>query len=72
MKSEESATQLIDILNGGTLSLIISMAIRLTCLIMSNLQKPATIEEIARVAGLNERYVREWLDGMELGGNNSV
>jgi hypothetical protein len=73
MKSEESATQLIDILNGGTLSLMISIGHKTHLFdIMSNLQKPATIEEIARAAGLNERYVREWLDGMVVGGNNSV
>jgi predicted transcriptional regulator of viral defense system len=33
-----------------------------------NLQKPVTIEEIARIAGLNECYVREWLGCMEVGG----
>ncbi|MER7725978.1 class I SAM-dependent methyltransferase [Streptomyces sp. NPDC096323] len=29
---------------------------------------PATSEEIARAAGLNERYVREWLGAMVVGG----
>jgi SAM-dependent methyltransferase len=32
-----------------------------------NLHKPATVEEIASSAGLNERYVREWLGGMVVG-----
>jgi SAM-dependent methyltransferase len=62
------ATQLIHVLNSGTLSLMISIGHKTHLFdIMSNIQKPATVEEIARAAGLNERYVGEWLGGMVVG-----
>jgi hypothetical protein len=52
-QSEEFATQLIDILNGVTLLLMISIGHKTHLFdITSNLQKHATIEEIARAAGL--------------------
>ena len=68
-ESERFATQLIGILNSSTLSLMMSIGHKTHLFdIMSNPHKPATVEEIASSAGLNERYVREWLGGMVVGG----
>lgn len=63
----EFATRLLDILNGGTLSLMIRIGHKTHLDIISNLQQPATVEEISRTASPNERYVREWLGAMVVG-----
>ena len=66
-KSSEFADRMMTILNHGTLSLMISIGYRTGLYdIMSELE-PSTSEEIARAAGLNERYVREWLGAMGTG-----
>lgn len=65
------ATNLIGILNGGTLSLMISLGHKTHLFdTMSKLYEQkqfAQSEEIARAASLNERYVREWLGAMVTG-----
>jgi SAM-dependent methyltransferase len=65
------ATNLIDILNGGTLSLMISVGHKTHLFdAMSKLyeqKRLAKSEEIAKAANLNERYVREWLGAMVAG-----
>ena len=63
-RAEAFAGKMLDILNGGTVSLMISIGHQ-TCLfdVMSKLP-PSTSEEIAQSANLNERYVREWLGAM--------
>ena len=69
--SEDFATNLTDILNGGTLSLMISIGHKTHLFdTMSKLyeqQQFATSAEITRAANLNERYVREWLGAMVAG-----
>lgn len=69
--SEDFATRLIDILNGGTLSLMISIGHKTQLFdTMSKLyeqQQFTTSAEIARATNLNERYVREWLGAMVAG-----
>jgi 2-polyprenyl-3-methyl-5-hydroxy-6-metoxy-1,4-benzoquinol methylase len=59
---------MVGILNGGMLSLMTSIG-RQTGLLETMAKLPAsTSEQIARAAGLNERYVREWLGAMVTGG----
>jgi 2-polyprenyl-3-methyl-5-hydroxy-6-metoxy-1,4-benzoquinol methylase len=57
--------RLVDALNGGALCLMMSVGHR-TGLFdsMADLAQPAGSAEIARSAGLHERYVREWLGAM--------
>ncbi|WP_107671014.1 class I SAM-dependent methyltransferase [Cyanothece sp. BG0011] len=62
------ASELLDILNHGALSLMISIGHRTQLFdVMANLP-PSTSDTIAEAAGLNERYVREWLGAMVMGG----
>lgn len=66
--TEQFADQLIDTLNQGALSLMISIGHR-TGLYDCMAELPsATCEQIASHAGLNERYVREWLGANVCGG----
>ncbi|MDQ4073153.1 MAG: class I SAM-dependent methyltransferase [Thermoproteota archaeon] len=68
-KSEAFSSRLLDILNGGCLSLMISIGHKTGLFdTMSRLQGPLSSEEIAIAANLNERYVREWLGAMVVGG----
>jgi 2-polyprenyl-3-methyl-5-hydroxy-6-metoxy-1,4-benzoquinol methylase len=61
------ADRLVGVLNGGALSLMISIGHRTGLFdVMADLP-PATSTKIARQAGLNERYVREWLGAMVTG-----
>jgi len=67
-KAEAFADRMLNILNDGALALMTSMGHRTGLFdAMSNLQ-PSTTEQIADAAGLNERYVREWLGAMVTGG----
>jgi 2-polyprenyl-3-methyl-5-hydroxy-6-metoxy-1,4-benzoquinol methylase len=69
VKAESFAGKLLDIINGGCLSLLISVGHKTGLFdTLSGLHKPCTSEEIAKKANLNERYVREWLGGMVVGG----
>jgi 2-polyprenyl-3-methyl-5-hydroxy-6-metoxy-1,4-benzoquinol methylase len=66
-KVERFAERMTDIVNGGALSLMISIGYETGLFeAMENLA-PASSEKIAAEAGLNERYVREWLDTMVTG-----
>jgi len=61
------AERMLGILNGGALSLMISIGHRCGLFdVMSRLEF-ATSTAIAREAGLQERYVREWLGAMATG-----
>lgn len=63
-KAEAFAEELLEVINHGTLSLMLSVGYR-TGLFDAMQELPAaTSDEIAGVAGLNERYVREWLGAM--------
>lgn len=58
---------MLDILNGGNVSLMISIGHQTRLFdVMSKLQ-PSTSEQIATAANLNESYVREWLGAMVTG-----
>ena len=67
-KAEEFASKMIQILNGGMLSLMISIGHKTGLFdIISRLQA-STSDEIALTTNLNERYIREWLGAMVTGG----
>jgi len=66
-KVAEFSQRLVDILSSGALSLMISIGHRTGLFdVMADLP-PATSETLAKHAGLNERYVREWLGAMVTG-----
>ncbi|MBW2493851.1 MAG: class I SAM-dependent methyltransferase [Deltaproteobacteria bacterium] len=66
-KVERFAVRMADIVNGGALSLMISIGYETGLFEAMEKMAPASSEEIASEAGLNERYVREWLDAMVTG-----
>ena len=67
-RAEAFAGRFIQALNDGALCLMVSIGHR-TGLFDSMRGQPAgTSQEIAKRAGLNERYVREWLGAMSTGG----
>ena len=55
------------ILNGGTLALMTSIGHQTGLFETLATLPPSTSRQIADVAGLNERYVREWLNTMATG-----
>ncbi|MEP7216625.1 MAG: class I SAM-dependent methyltransferase [Anaerolineaceae bacterium] len=59
--------QMMGILNGGTLGLMISIGHRTGLLDTMAELRPSTSAQIAEAAGLNERYVREWLGALTTG-----
>ena len=67
-KAEAFAGQVIGMVNGAMLSLGISVGHRTGLFDTMAGMSPATSDEIAKAAGLNERYVREWLGSMVTGG----
>jgi len=67
-KAERFASNLLATLNRGALALMISVGHRTGLFDSMRGQPPATSQEIANKAGLNERYVREWLGAMVTGG----
>jgi 2-polyprenyl-3-methyl-5-hydroxy-6-metoxy-1,4-benzoquinol methylase len=67
-KAEEFAGRLLTALNNGALCLMISVGHRTGLFDAMREMPPATSEEIALTANLNERYVREWLGAMVTGG----
>jgi SAM-dependent methyltransferase len=60
--------KVMDVMNFGAVSLMVSVGHRTGLYDTMAGMEPATSEEIARKAGLNERYVREWLGAMTTGG----
>jgi ubiquinone/menaquinone biosynthesis C-methylase UbiE len=63
-KAEAFARKLLTALNHGALCLMVSVGHRTGLFDAISTLPPATSEEIATRAGLNERYVREWLGAM--------
>lgn len=66
--SEEFAERLVNILNAGMLALMASIGHRTGLFDTMASLRPATSAEVAKAAGLDERYVREWLAAMSTGG----
>lgn len=67
-KAEAFAGRLLTALNGGALCLMASIGHRTGLFDLMRDQPPQTSQEIASRAGLNERYVREWLGAMVTSG----
>jgi SAM-dependent methyltransferase len=66
--SEEFAERLLGLLNEGALALMTSIGHRAGLFDTMASLPAATSSEIAAAAGLDERYVREWLAAMTTGG----
>lgn len=67
-KAEAFADKLLATLNYGALSLMISIGHRTGLFDAMRNMPPSTSEEVAKVSGLNDRYVREWLGAMVTAG----
>jgi ubiquinone/menaquinone biosynthesis C-methylase UbiE len=67
-KAEAFASRLLTALNDGALCLMASIGHRTGLFDAMRDQPPQTSNEIASRAGLNERYVREWLGAMVTSG----
>jgi ubiquinone/menaquinone biosynthesis C-methylase UbiE len=66
-KAEAFGGHVINILNGGMLSLMLSIGHKTGLFDKMAELPPSTSEEIAKASGLNERYIREWLGAMVTG-----
>ncbi|MEO0802071.1 MAG: class I SAM-dependent methyltransferase [Cyanobacteria bacterium J06642_2] len=66
-QSEAVAERLLDILNSGSLAIMLSIGHRTGLMDVMASLPAATSMQIAAAAGLNERYVREWLGAMVTG-----
>lgn len=66
-KAEAFAERMLDILNSGAIALMTSIGHRTGLFDTLAQLPPATSQQIADAAGLNERYVREWLGTMVTG-----
>lgn len=67
-KKDTFAGKMVGILNGAALALMTSIGRQTGLLETMASLPPSTSEEIAKAAGVNERYVREWLGAMVTGG----
>ena len=67
-KAEAFAGQMANILNGGCLAMMTSVGHRTGLFNKMASLPPSTSEQISGAAGLNERYVREWLGAMASAG----
>ncbi len=67
-KAEAFAGQMVGILNNACLGLMTSLGHRTSLFDKMASLSPSTSEQIASAAGVNERYVREWLGAMVTGG----
>ncbi|MFF7590445.1 class I SAM-dependent methyltransferase [Kitasatospora purpeofusca] len=68
VKQEAFAGRMIQVVNDACLGLMAGLGHESGLFDTMAGMDPATSEEIARAAGLNERYVREWLGSMVVGG----
>jgi ubiquinone/menaquinone biosynthesis C-methylase UbiE len=66
-KQEDFGQRMLSVLNDGMLCLMISVGHKAQLFDVMAGMPPATSQEIANEAKLNERYVREWLGGMVTG-----
>ena len=66
-RAEAFAGRMLDMLNGAALMVLTSVGHRTALFDALAASDGATSDELAAAAGLNERYVREWLGGMATG-----
>ena len=67
-KAEASAGNLMGMLNGAATALGLSVGHRTGAFDTMSGLPPSSSQQIADAASLNERYVREWLNGMVVAG----
>ena len=67
-RTQAFAEQAFGMVNGGFLSMMLSVGHRTGLFDTLAALPPSTTDQIAAAAGLNERYVREWLGAMVTGG----
>jgi 2-polyprenyl-3-methyl-5-hydroxy-6-metoxy-1,4-benzoquinol methylase len=67
-RAEAFAGRALQILNDGMLTLLLSVGHQTGLLDTLAESGPVTSDKLAQAAGLDERYVREWLAGMTVGG----
>ncbi len=67
-KSEAFAERMIEVLNSGAIALMTSIGHRTGLFDAMGEMPGGSSTDIASAAGLNERYVREWLGAMVVGG----
>ena len=65
--TDEFSGRIAAAIDGASLALLLSIGHQTSLLDTMSGQPPATSAQIAEAAGLNERYVREWLAGMTTG-----
>src|SRR5687768_6279246 len=58
---------LIDIINKGSLSLMLSIGHRTRLFDIMSTMPASTVEELSKKANLNPRYIKEWLGSMVAG-----
>lgn len=63
-KVKAFASRIFDVLNYSSQAMFISIGYKTGLIGTMTGRPPSTSEQIAEAAGLNERYVREWLGGM--------
>jgi 2-polyprenyl-3-methyl-5-hydroxy-6-metoxy-1,4-benzoquinol methylase len=66
-RAESFAATMTEMLNAGCLMLLVSIGHRTGLFDTMATLEPSTSAEVAEAAGLDERYVREWLAGMTVG-----
>ena len=66
-QAEAFAERMVKLLNEGALAHLVSIGHQTGLFDILSVLPPATSGQIAEAAGLNERYVREWLNGMTVG-----
>lgn len=66
--SEEFAGRMLQIMNDGATALMVSIGHKTGLFDTMAELPPSTSDEIAKAAGLQERYVREWLGAVTTGG----
>lgn len=66
-KVEAFGERLVNMLNEGALSHLLSIGHQTGLFDKMAILPPATSHQIAEATGLNERYVREWLNGLTVG-----
>ena len=67
-RAEEFGGRIVNLLNNSLLCLMISVGHRTELFDRLATLPASTSDEIAQATGLNERYVREWLNAMTVGG----
>jgi SAM-dependent methyltransferase len=65
--AEEFAGRMVGLLNDSLLCLMLSVGHRTELLDKLATLSPSTSDDVAAAAGLNERYVREWLNALTVG-----